>query len=175
MASTVLAAIFFFFVLFLTPIFLIYRLSTVPSPKLYDATRTLLSLGPLYNVFGEGAQMYAAVLMVGSFVGGVVVGAGQKSGTSQAVMLLIEEIAIGLITSVWLPWGLGASMGATSFGLGVGRMITMVLVLILCQAVSLSPALPFGLLSGVFIFFSFFLRALIRVDRLVLGKRLRLG
>ncbi|CED85423.1 TRP-like family [Phaffia rhodozyma] len=135
--SIALAAVFFILILIAIPVYLSYRLATTPSPKLYDATRTLLALGPLYNVFGEGSQLYATVLMAASFIAGVVIGAGQKSGTTQVIILLVQEITVGLMTAVWLPWGLGASMGAMSFMFGVLRTITMILVLILCQAINI--------------------------------------
>ena len=128
--STLVLAVFAFLILsLLLPAYLLTRLFLTPSPKLYDATRTLLSLGPLYNLYGEGSQRYAAVLLGASLVVGVVIGAGQGSGTAQAVILLVVEIAVALVTSVWLPWGEGASMGGTSFTLCVARVVTMVLVL----------------------------------------------
>ena len=96
---------------------------------MYDATRTLLSLGPLYNLYGEGSQRYAAVLLGASLIAGIVIGAGGPSGTAQSIILLLLEIVLALVTSIWLPWGEGASMGGTSFILCVLRIITMVLVL----------------------------------------------
>lgn len=113
-ASVVLAALFFLFVCLLVPLYLVYRLYTVPSPKLYDATRTLLSLGPLYTLYGEGSQLYAGVLLGSNIIAAAVIGGGQKSGTAQAIVLLVLEIVLSLVTSIWLPWGEGASMGATS-------------------------------------------------------------
>lgn len=43
------------------PLFLIYRVTTTPTGKLYDATRTLLALGPLYNHYGHGSQLFAGM------------------------------------------------------------------------------------------------------------------
>jgi hypothetical protein len=143
LASLVLAVFFFLFICVLIPIYLIYRLYTIPSPKLYDATRTLLSLGPLYTLYGEGSQLYAGVLLGSNIVSAAVIGGGQGSGTAQAIVLLVSEIVMSLVTSIWLPWGEGASMGATSFLLCVARIITLVLVLVLSQAVSdLFPSVP---------------------------------
>lgn len=67
---------------------------------------------------------------------GIVIGGGQKSGTTQAIILLVLEIAMALVTSIWLPWGEGASMGATSFVFCVLRIITLVLVLSVAQSSS---------------------------------------
>jgi len=142
LASIVLAAVFFLIVCVLAPAYCAWRIFTVPSGKLYDATRTLMALGPLYNLYGEGQQRYAAVLLASSLITGLVVGAIQASGTTQAVLLIVVEIVMGLVTMIWLPWGEGASMGATTFLLGVLRTITLVLVLLL------TPAVRFLDLSG---------------------------
>ncbi|KAL7410297.1 hypothetical protein BDY24DRAFT_180849 [Mrakia frigida] len=139
--STLVLSVFVFVLLSLAaPAYLLFRLATIPGPKLYDATRTLLSLGPLYNLYGEGSQLYAAVLLGASLVAGIVIGAGGGSGTAQSIILLLLEIVLALVTSIWLPWGEGASMGGTSFVLCVLRIITMVLVLILCQAVDVGSS-----------------------------------
>lgn len=135
LGSIVLAAVFFLAVCVLAPAYCAWRICTVPSGKLYDATRTLMALGPLYNLYGEGQQRYAAVLLGSSLVTGLIVGAVQASGTTQAVLLIVVEIVMGLVTMIWLPWGEGASMGATTFILGVLRTITLVLVLLLTPAV----------------------------------------
>lgn len=59
--SIIMAALSFAVFSIGIPMFLIYRVTTTPTGKLYDATRTLLSLGPLYNHYGHGSQLFAGM------------------------------------------------------------------------------------------------------------------
>ncbi|KAG8823430.1 hypothetical protein FRC17_009337 [Serendipita sp. 399] len=81
----------------------------------------------------------------------MVIGFGQKSGTVQAVIILIVEVGITLSTSVWLPWMTGAQMGVISFMFCVARIIATVLVVILAPPVSIGTQaagwVTFGVLS----------------------------
>jgi hypothetical protein len=104
---------------------------------LYDETRTLLALGPLYNHYRHGSQLFASLLFATNLVFGLVIGAGQRSGTAQAVVILVVEVAAALVTSIWLPWGSGASMGLISFLFCVARIVVAVLLVILSPAVRL--------------------------------------
>lgn len=117
------------------PIFLVYRLYTTATNKLYDETRTLMMLGPLYNHFGHGSQLFACILFANNIVYGLTVGCGQRSGTAQAIIILVTEIGSSLSTSVWLPWGRGATMGLISFFFCVARITIGVLLVILTPTV----------------------------------------
>ena len=97
--------------------------------------RTLLILGPLYNQYRQGSQMFATAFFACNIALGITVGAGQKSGTAQAAILLVIEVASALIMSVWLPWGAGAGMGLISFLFCVARIVVAVLMVILSPAV----------------------------------------
>jgi hypothetical protein len=136
LASKILAAFAFAFISVLLPVGLLLKVVFTPSAKLYDATRTLLSLAPLYNVYEQGNQLFPALTFSASLIQGIVVGGGQKSGTAQAIILLIVEIAMALATAITQPWGEGAGMGVPSFIMSTLRIITMVLILILSPAVS---------------------------------------
>jgi hypothetical protein len=142
LASIVLAALSFVFFSVLIPVHLVIRVTFTSTSKLYDETRTLLSLGPLYNHYRHGSQMFASMLFATNLVFGVTIGAGQKSGTAQAIIILVIEVVSALLTSVWLPWGTGASMGLISFLFCVARIVIAVLLVILTPAVSSSPACP---------------------------------
>jgi len=135
-SSVALSALAFTSFSVLIPILLIARLAMTPTKKLYDATRTLLALGPLYSHYAHGAQMFAAVVLGQSLAVGITIGAGQSSGTAQAIVLLVIEVASALATSIWLPWGERASMGVVSFLFCVARIITVVLLIILSPLVS---------------------------------------
>ncbi|KAI0677278.1 hypothetical protein C8Q78DRAFT_1073993 [Trametes maxima] len=135
-ASLVLAALSFAILSVLIPAFLVLRLTLTRTSKLYDETWTLLSLGPLYNHYRHGSQLFACTLFAINIAFGVTIGFGQKSGTAQAIVILVVEVAAALGTSIWLPWGQGASMGLISFLFCVGRIVIAVLLVILSPVVS---------------------------------------
>lgn len=136
LASVILAALSFATLSVFLPVLLLVRVSMTPTAKLYDATRTLLSLGPLYNIYRPGSQLYPALTFGASLATGIVAGAAQRSGTAQAIVLLVIEISMGLVTTVWQPWGGGSGMGIPGFLFSVLRTISTVLLLILSPAVS---------------------------------------
>ena len=119
----------------LTPILLIFRLFVNSTSKLYDETWTLLALGPLYNHYRHGSQLFACIFFATSLASGVTIGLGQKSGIAQAVIILLIEVTTALVTSIWLPWGHGASMGLISFLFCVARIVVAVLLVILTPTV----------------------------------------
>lgn len=135
LASIILAAISFSVLSVLLPIALIVRLTFTNTTKLYDETWTLLSLGPLYNHYRHGSQLFACLLFATNLAFGVTIGCGQKSGTAQAIVILVVEVISALGTSVWLPWGHGASMGLISFLFCVARIVIAVLLVILTPIV----------------------------------------
>ena len=130
-----LASLSFLIFSILIPAHLVIRVTFTTTNKLYDETRTLLSLGPLYNHYRHGSQLFASLLFVTNIVFGVTIGVGQKSGTAQAIIILVVEVVSALVTSIWLPWGSGASMGLISFLFCVARIVIAVLLLILTPAV----------------------------------------
>lgn len=135
--SIALAALSFALFSLVIPILLILRLFVTSTSKLYDETWTLLALGPLYNHYRHGSQLFACMFFATSLAVGITIGCGQKSGTAQAIIILIIEVVSALVTSVWLPWGHGASMGLISFLFCVTRIVVAVLLVILTPAVSI--------------------------------------
>ncbi|KAI0282330.1 hypothetical protein BGY98DRAFT_1088170 [Russula aff. rugulosa BPL654] len=121
----------------LIPILLIFRLFMNSTSKLYDETWTLLALGPLYNHYRHGSQLFACIFFATSLASGITIGFGQKSGIAQAVIILLIEVVTALVTSIWLPWGHGASMGLISFLFCVARIVVAVLLVILTPTVSI--------------------------------------
>ncbi|OBZ70432.1 hypothetical protein A0H81_09679 [Grifola frondosa] len=103
----------------LIPIFLILRLTFTNTTKLYDETWTLLSLGPLYNHYRHGSQLFA------------------KKRNSPSHYHPRHRSGSALGTSIWLPWGQGASMGLISFLFCVARIVIAVLLVILTPVVSI--------------------------------------
>ena len=136
LSSIVLAAFSFTFFSILIPAYLVLRVTLTSTNKLYDETRTLLALGPLYNHYRHGSQMFASMLFATNLVLGIAIGVGQKSGMTQAIIILVVEVISALVTSIWLPWGSGASMGLISFLFCVARIVIAVLLVILSPTVS---------------------------------------
>ncbi|SNX83321.1 uncharacterized protein MEPE_02028 [Melanopsichium pennsylvanicum] len=136
--SVGLAGLAFAFLSVLAPVYAIFCISRAPTAKLYDSIDTLSALGPIYNTYSPGSQLFCAVDFARTFVLGVVIGAGQASGSAQAIIILVFEIMFALACSLWLPWGEGAMMGPVSFVANVLRIITAVLLLLL------SPLVDFG-------------------------------
>jgi hypothetical protein len=136
LASVVLAAISFAVFSIVIPALLIARISRTPTNKLYDETRTLLAIGPLYNHYRQGSQFFASVFFLTNLAFGITVGCGQRSGTAQAIIILVIEVVSALFTSIWLPWGHGASMGLISFLFCVARIVVAVLLVTLTPTVS---------------------------------------
>ncbi|XP_006456700.1 hypothetical protein AGABI2DRAFT_188538 [Agaricus bisporus var. bisporus H97] len=137
--SVALAALSFAVFSVLIPLHLVLKVTFTTTNKLYDETRTLLSLGPLYNHYRHGSQMFATLLFATNLVFGVTIGAGQKSGMAQAIIILVVEVMSALGTSIWLPWGSGASMGLISFLFCVARIVIAVLLVILTPTISIGP------------------------------------
>ncbi|KAI6034955.1 hypothetical protein F5J12DRAFT_790051 [Pisolithus orientalis] len=150
-AAIALAALSFAFFSVLLPGFLVLRLARTSTTKLYDETRTLLALGPLYNHFRPDSQMFSGLLFLSNLVNGLAIGCGQRSGTAQAIVILVSEVASALITSVWLPWGTGASMGLLSFLFCVARIVTAVLLVILTPTISIGAAASGWVAYGILV------------------------
>lgn len=118
------------------PIYILIRVSRTPTLKLYDATRTILALGPLYNNFRPGSHLFWGFFFMQNIIEGIIIGAAQVSGTAQSIVILIVELAGMLMMTIWSPWGYGAQMGLLTFLNSVARVITSALLIVLCPAVS---------------------------------------
>lgn len=92
LGSVVMAALAFAILSVCIPIILVARLATTRTNKLYDNTETLLSLGPLYNQYASGSHTFATLFFLYNIAFGLVVGCGQRSGTAQAIVLLVIEV-----------------------------------------------------------------------------------
>lgn len=136
--TVALSIVAFVIISIFLPVWLLWRIAASPTRKLYDDIETLLALGPVYNVYSPGSQMFWAVSFAYSLIIGLLVGAGYRSGSAQAIVLLVIELLLGLATNLWLPWGEGAMMGPISFMTSVLRILTAVLVVLITPIVGLS-------------------------------------
>ncbi|KAJ9121771.1 hypothetical protein QFC22_002393 [Naganishia vaughanmartiniae] len=137
-ASVVLAGLAFAFFSVALPVFLLYRIFRTPTAKLYDAMRTLLALGPMYNIYAQGNQLYYGLRFLASLVTGITIGVGQGHGLAQAIVLLVVEIAFGLGTTIWHPWRAGAGMVIPGFLFAMIRILSAALLVVMAPNVSLS-------------------------------------
>ncbi|KAF7317470.1 Membrane protein [Mycena kentingensis (nom. inval.)] len=156
-----LAGLSFALVSILVPAILVVRVTLTTTNKLYDETRTLLALGPLYNHYRHGSQLFASLLFMTNLVFGIVIGGGQKSGTAQAIVILVVEVGAALVTSVWLPWGRGASMGLISFLFCVARIVVAVLLVILTPAISIGDGAGAWVAYGILVILALVYLALV--------------
>ncbi|ORX36808.1 hypothetical protein BD324DRAFT_627222 [Kockovaella imperatae] len=138
--SRVLAALTFVFISILIPTFIMWKIFRTASGKLYDATRTLLSLGTMYNVFIEGKQMFRVYPLLVSLIEGIAIGAGQKSGLAQAVIFIVAELVLLILASFFYPWGEGASMGAPNAFMGIIRVISVLLTMLISPSFGMPTA-----------------------------------
>ncbi|CAK9783583.1 hypothetical protein CC85DRAFT_287777 [Cutaneotrichosporon oleaginosum] len=134
--SKVFAALAFVFISVLIPTFIMFKISRTPTGKLYDAARTLLALGTVYNVYEPEKQLYRTLPLFGSLASGIVIGAGQSSGLAQTIVLVVVELASFITTTFWSPWGQGASMGAYVFFVSVVRIASIVLTMVMSKEVN---------------------------------------
>lgn len=136
--SRVFAALALVFISILIPAGVMWKMYKTPSGKLYDATRTLLAMGTMYNHYVMDKQLFRICPLLASLVTGIVVGAGQGSGIAQSAILILVELVMLVVPAVWYPWGEGASMGSASVFMGVIRVVSALLVMLLSPVVCLS-------------------------------------
>ncbi|GAA5821254.1 hypothetical protein JCM3770_007385 [Rhodotorula araucariae] len=135
-----LAVVTFGLVCVAYPLFALWQIHAKPARDLYTHLPTVLSLGPLYNTYAEECTLFPLVTFGSNLIIGVVVGAAQKSGTAQAAVILIIEVAHTLCTSLWLPWGDNSAMGPLAFLLSLARIVIAVLLVVLSPTVDVSPS-----------------------------------
>lgn len=99
--------------------------------------RTLLALGPMYNIYAQGNQLYYGLRFLASLVTGITIGVGQSHGLAQAIVVLVVEIAFGLGTTIWHPWRAGAGMVIPGFLFAMIRIISAALLVVMAPNVSL--------------------------------------
>jgi hypothetical protein len=122
------------------PVYLIWQLHVRTARKLYTHLPTLLAFGPLYNSYSDECVLFPLVTFASNLINGVVIGAAQSTGTAQAAVILICEVAHTLVTSLWLPWGDHSAMGPLAFLLSLARIIIAVLLVVLSPTVDVSAS-----------------------------------
>lgn len=150
--STLILAIFVLaIVCFAIPLVQLWRIHHLPAAKLYTSFPTLLSIGPLYNTYSHECCMFAAVRFTANIILAAVIGGAQRTGTAQAAVVLLVEVADTLVTSLWLPWGDNAAMGPLAFVLSISRIIVAVILVVLSPSVDVSDSAASWLAYVVFL------------------------
>jgi hypothetical protein len=134
-SSFVLALLVLLIVCIAIPSFLLYRIHLKPVSSLFTSLPTLLSLGPLYNTYSDECTMFSGVSFVKNLIIGIIIGGAQNSGITQAIVILLVEVAFTLITSLWLPW---ADNSALAFLLSISRIVMAVLLIVLSPSVAVA-------------------------------------
>ncbi|CAG8668731.1 8140_t:CDS:2, partial [Ambispora leptoticha] len=98
---------------------LIYRVS--PPVYLLNDLSYRLKYGPLYNTLKERGPMFFIIFLIYNFIRGVIVGAGQESGLTQAVVLMILELTLVIILISRLPFLEGTRNNQINVILGIIR------------------------------------------------------
>lgn len=150
-STLILAALVLVLVCFAIPALLLWRIYRTPISTLFTSLPVLLSIGPLYNTYSDECTMFSGVRFVGNLVLGIVIGAVQGTGTAQAAVILLVEVADTLVTSLWLPWGDNSAMGPLAFILSISRIIIAVLLVVLSPAVAVSDQAAAWLAYVVFL------------------------
>ncbi len=110
-----LAVVVFAVVCLVAPAAVLWQIWRTPVRELYTSLPLLLSAGPLYTIYSDECTLFGGARLIGNVVVGVVIGAGQASGTAQAAVIVLVEVVDTLVTSLWLPWGDNAAMGPLAF------------------------------------------------------------
>lgn len=150
--STLILAIFVLAVVCVAvPLIQLWRIHRLPVTNLYNSLPVLLSIGPLYNTYSDECCLFAGVRFTGNLIIAAVVGGAQGTGTAQAAVILLVEVADTLVTSLWLPWGDNAAMGPLAFVLSISRIIVAVLLVVLSPSVDVSDSAASWLAYVVFL------------------------
>ncbi|GAA5902192.1 hypothetical protein JCM6882_006725 [Rhodosporidiobolus microsporus] len=133
-----LAVVSFALACLAAPAYLLWKVHVKPVRELYGHLPTLLAFGPMFNTYSEECTLFPLVTFASNLVVGVIIGAVQGTGTAQAAVILIVEVAHTLITSLWLPWGDNSAMGPLAFLLSLARIVIAVLLVVLSPSVNVS-------------------------------------
>ncbi len=149
--TVALAALSFTAFSVFAPAYFLYRIAQHSTEELYQNKRLLLLIGPIYNYYHPGSQLFAAVTFIHSLALGIVIGAAQVSGSAQSIVFLLLEVLLAVAYILWLPWGDGSFMSPISFTWSMLRVITAVLILLLAPVVNFSSQAR-GWLTWVILF-----------------------
>ena len=140
--------------------------STRPRAHLFDDLPTLLTYGPLYNTYSDGAAPFAFIPVLLNLMRGIAIGAIQPSGIAQLVLLAISEVILILTLHAFRPFQSNTSMNAYHTFFSVIRLTTSLLMIAFVPTLDV-PESSKGwigyailLLHAIVLVFGFFMNAL---------------
>ena len=146
---------------------LTYLIVTIrPRPFLFDDLPTVLTYGTLYNTYSDEAASFAIIQIFINLLRGIAIGAVQRSGIAQLVLLAICELILGLTINAIRPYPAPTSMNIYHTSFAILRAVTIFLSVTFVPSLDVGEA-PRGwigyiilLLHAVGLVFGFFLNAL---------------
>ncbi|GAO50230.1 hypothetical protein SAICODRAFT_73501 [Saitoella complicata NRRL Y-17804] len=137
--KTAFAVVTMVVVLLGLPGYLVWAVRRQSPNILYDDQPTLLALGPLYNTFREsesGFCWWNPILF--NLLRGIIIGAGQRSGVAQIIVLaLLEVVNFGLIR--WkTPWQGRSGMNVFHGALCLFRLVEVLLMVAFIPSLNVS-------------------------------------
>ncbi|KAF2197776.1 hypothetical protein GQ43DRAFT_434861 [Delitschia confertaspora ATCC 74209] len=140
--------------------------TTRPRAHLFDDLPTVLTYGPLYNTYSDGAAPFAFIPVLLTCVRGIAIGAIQPSGVAQLVILAICEVILILTLHAFRPFQSNTSMNAYHTFFSAVRLTTTLLMIAFVPSLGVSEE-PKGwigytvlLLHAAVLVFGFFLNSL---------------
>ncbi|CAG8574198.1 1705_t:CDS:2 [Ambispora gerdemannii] len=115
---------------------LIYRVS--PHMYLLNDMSYRLKYGPLYNTLKERGLMFFIIFLTYNFMRGVIVGAGQESGLTQTIVLVILELLLLIIVISRFPFLEGTRINLINIALGIIRTVISGFLLFFISSLEIS-------------------------------------
>jgi hypothetical protein len=166
-ASVVATAVVLLLGLFAFALWIFWFIFTTrPRAHLFDDLPTVLTYGPLYNTYSDGAAPFAFIPVLLNTVRGIAIGAIQPSGIAQVIILAICEVVLILTLHAFRPFQSNTSMNAYHTFFSVVRLTTSLLMIAFVPSLGVSEpskgwiGYAVLLLHGIVLAFGFFLNSL---------------
>ena len=147
--------------------------TTRPRAHLFDDLPTVLRYGPLYNTYSDEAAPFAFVPIFLTIVRGIAIGAVQKSGIAQVILLAICEVVLILTLNAFRPYHSPTSMNAYQTIFSSIRLATVLLMVAFVPSLGVTESARgwigyiILLLHAIVLVFGFLGNALLRILEVV--------
>lgn len=101
---------------------------TKPRAQLFDDLPTLLLYGSLYNTYNDERALFAIIPVVLTFMRGVAIGAIQRTGIAQIIVLAICEVLFILTVHAFRPFSSPTHMNVMHTIFASVRLVTILLM-----------------------------------------------
>jgi len=138
--AVALAAVVLVIIIAFTVWLVLLFVRTRPRSFLFDDLQTVLTYGPLYNTFRHDTATYALVPILVNFLRGIAIGAVQKSGVAQIILLGICEVVMILTLIAFRPYSPATSMNAYQTFFAAIRLVTIFLCITFVPSLNVAQA-----------------------------------